>query len=298
MSPTPIDRMLSRALLVPDPDFLPCDVTDLFDTGFDETAAAIDAVDGIISEQSGGSEADPQSPAALLTQLCEAVVAQDAANLGEWVTEQLPDNAAARVLGCILHLADATYDARLWWQYAAGDDRAASHCLYLYHLARGENATAASWLGQYKPHPVPVPRLERAVSRTAGKLLAEDADTSLHTLLRVLRGLRSAGALGYGYEQTAAVLEFVPATLGTGHRRPADDIGLPLPSPYFADQFISLLAAVGGTRPRTPTTSMPSARRHPGAHLDSTLESEGIETTRTSALEVELRPPPACVSLP
>ncbi|MFH9125735.1 hypothetical protein [Streptomyces globisporus] len=55
----------------------------------------------------------------------------------------------ARVLGCILQLAESEESARFWWQYAAGaGDPAASSCLYLHHRALGEHAPARWWHDQ------------------------------------------------------------------------------------------------------------------------------------------------------
>ncbi|MFD0039288.1 hypothetical protein ACFVIZ_16810 [Streptomyces anulatus] len=80
--------------------------------------------------------------------LCETVVTRTTAlrTLRTFLTPQFPEPPGARVLGCILQLAESEENARFWWQYAAGaGDPAASYCLYLHHRALGEHAPARWW---------------------------------------------------------------------------------------------------------------------------------------------------------
>ncbi|MFE1408670.1 hypothetical protein ACFW5D_34835 [Streptomyces sp. NPDC058770] len=82
--------------------------------------------------------------------LCEVLVSRTPTSaLRGFVTEQLPGPAGARLLGCVLQLANAVDGARAWWQYAAGaGDEAAAYCLYLHHLALGETEAAEYWYQQ------------------------------------------------------------------------------------------------------------------------------------------------------
>ncbi|MGN5632744.1 hypothetical protein AAIO99_11875, partial [Streptomyces sp. AC154] len=96
-------------------------------------------------------EPTEQEAAQNLQTLCETVVTRNTAlsTLDTFLTPQLPEPPGARVLGCILQLAESEENARFWWQYAAGaGDPAASYCLYLHHLALGEHGEARWWYEQ------------------------------------------------------------------------------------------------------------------------------------------------------
>ncbi|NEW69870.1 hypothetical protein G4H13_05425, partial [Streptomyces rapamycinicus] len=108
--------------------------------------------------------------------------------LADFITEQLPAPRAAWFLGCVLQLADAEDGARFWWQYAAGaGDDAAAYCLYLHHLALGDNHAAALWLEQTS--------LETQHYTDTTNPAADDTpdvDASIPTVLRILSHLTSA----------------------------------------------------------------------------------------------------------
>ncbi|MFI2616929.1 hypothetical protein [Streptomyces sp. NPDC018584] len=78
----------------------------------------------------------------------------------------------------------------MWWQHAAGtgDVSAASYCLYLQHLARGDACAAALWQNQAVAHS---PQQDDAVGTGAQAPTCQvmTADTSLATLMRVLSRL-------------------------------------------------------------------------------------------------------------
>ncbi|SHN38080.1 hypothetical protein SAMN05216499_1609, partial [Actinacidiphila paucisporea] len=89
-----------------------------------------------------------------LRHLCQLVISQSDAlhqmsTLLEDVADRFLEPEGARVLACVLHLAGREDSARFWWQYAAGaDDVAATYCLFLYHLALGEEPEANRWHDQ------------------------------------------------------------------------------------------------------------------------------------------------------
>ncbi|GGT04751.1 MULTISPECIES: hypothetical protein [Streptomyces] len=222
-----VDELLSRALLrdAPPP---PADIADTAPAP--RTASADDSGGG--AHRPAGSPPAPagaaERQAAMraaahdLRALCEAAVSGAAVTAlgGDFLTQSLPQPGGARVLGCILLLADTEDSARFWWQYAAGaGDAIASYCLYLHHLALGENRQASWWHGQTAP-------------------AAEAA--ALPTALRVLRALRPGGpGPGPGRAAVDAVLEYVPAAVNYVD----DDLELPLPDPDFSERIRALTAA-------------------------------------------------------
>ncbi|MET9483288.1 hypothetical protein [Streptomyces sp. NPDC006638] len=92
-------------------------------------------------------DAEASEAAADLRALCETLVSHtQAAEVDDFVTEQVPDPRSALALACVLQLTDTDEGARFWWQYAAGAGQAAAaYCLYLHHLALGEDVTARWW---------------------------------------------------------------------------------------------------------------------------------------------------------
>ncbi|MFD8360981.1 hypothetical protein, partial [Streptomyces sp. NPDC059715] len=164
-----------------------------------------------------------------LQTLCETVVTRTTAlrTLRTFLTPQLPEPPGARVLGCILQLAESEENARFWWQYAAGaGDPAASYCLYLHHRALGEHAPARWWHEQtellqntpstddpLRPGGTPGPEPDAVPCAVAAALNAvSTTDASLlPTALRILGALRSGpapvpAAIG-------AVLDYAPAAV-------------------------------------------------------------------------------------
>ncbi|MFF4352445.1 hypothetical protein [Streptomyces sp. NPDC001530] len=159
------------------------------------------------------------------------------ASLRHFVARSLPEPSGARVLGCILQLAEREDSARFWWQYAAGaGDSPAIYCLYLHHMAHGEQGEAEWWHTQ------------------AEASSAHDEEPAgqqeLVTTLRVLRSLKTADDTSDLVTRTAlvsAVLDYVPAAVAYVD----DDLDLPLPDPDFTERITSLT-----------TTPAPAPRTH------------------------------------
>ncbi len=258
-----IDELLSRALLHDTPD-APTDITDAADT----TGAA-----GTAEAEDTPGQQDMRRAARDLKALCETAVTGTAvSSLGDdFLTQALPQPSGARVLGCILLLTDAEDSARFWWQYAAGaGDSIASYCLYLHHLALGENRQAVWWRRQTAPAaagPGPAARAQDAeaaptvVFAGPGRNLA--ADASLPTTLRVLRALRALRPGGSGRRRGSAtvdaVMEYVPAAV----RYVDEDLELPLPEPDFSERIRSITAAAARPRPPRRRTRPALPARHP-----------------------------------
>ncbi|MBK3554618.1 hypothetical protein JHN51_33440, partial [Streptomyces sp. MBT61] len=171
--------------------------------------------------------------------------------LRTFLTPQLPEPPGARVLGCILQLAESEENARFWWQYAAGaGDPAASYCLYLHHRALGEHAPARWWHEQTEllrntpSTDRPVTRGEApgvepdvvpdAVSDALDEVSTTDASL-LPTALRILGALRAGPAAVPA--TVGAVIDYAPAAVGY-----VDDFDLPLTDPDFTDHIRTLIA--------------------------------------------------------
>ncbi|WP_051832464.1 hypothetical protein [Streptomyces katrae] len=242
-----IDQLLGRARLHAT-SHAPADITDTGCAPHHHAGAwAPDAVAGEPPRSMRGAARDLQA-------LCEtAVTAAAVAALGDFLTHKLPQPSGARVLGCILLLTDAEDAARFWWQYAAGaGDSIASYCLYLHHLALGENHEAVWWRRQTTPtaarHTADAPDAPDAATVVfdgAERNLA--ADASLPTTLRVLRALRpGGGASKRGSSTVKAVMDYVSASVSYVD----DDLELPLPDPGFTDRIRALTAAAA--RPARP----------------------------------------------
>ncbi|MGW8863729.1 hypothetical protein ACWGNY_32725 [[Kitasatospora] papulosa] len=226
-----------------------------------------------------------QEAAQNLNTLCETVVTRNTAlsTLDTFLTPQLPEPPGARVLGCILQLADSEENARFWWQYAAGaGDAAASYCLYLHHLALGEHGEADWWHEQTEQIQSALPssddptdtetKIKDDVSDAVIDALLAVTTTGaslLPTALRILGALRSEPAPVPAL--VGAVLDYVSAAVG-----PTDDFELPLPAPGFTDHIRTLTkttktpapsrprARTGlQLRPKTQGSLIASARRHP-----------------------------------
>ncbi|GGS81576.1 hypothetical protein [Streptomyces badius] len=217
-----------------------------------------------------------------LRTLCAAVVTCSTAlpTLRSFLTPQLPEPPGARVLGCILQLAESEESARFWWQYAAGaGDPAASYCLYLHHRALGEDAPARWWHDQTEllrnapstDHPVT--RAEAAgiepdaVPDAVSDALDEVSTTDeslLPTALRLLEALRAGPAAVPA--TVGAVIDYAPAAVGY-----VDDFDLPLTDPDFTDHIRTFIATDTTParrrnrlqpRPKASRSLIASARRH------------------------------------
>ncbi|MER5477757.1 hypothetical protein ABT026_12395 [Streptomyces sp. NPDC002734] len=197
---------------------------------------------------------DPQQDAAeqraggQLVALCEMLLARYAyTELRSFLTDRLPEPVGARLVGCILQLADDEDGARAWWQYAAGaEDELSPYCLHLQHRKDGEGDLAKWWLDRSR-----VDRWNGLGGRPRDVRLA--FDLNFPELLEILAGLRPRNGerdRDRG-EVIEALLEYVPDAIAPGHARyPAFD--LPVPEPGFADRVRALLSGGPGHRKRTP----------------------------------------------
>ncbi|MFD6274482.1 hypothetical protein ACFWFI_02650 [Streptomyces sp. NPDC060209] len=230
-------------------------------------------------------EPTEQEAAQNLNTLCQTVVTRKSAlsTLDTFLTPQLPEPPGARVLGCILQLAESEENARFWWQYAAGaGDPAASYCLYLHHLALGEHGEADWWHEQTERIQGALPwsddstdaepHIKNDVSDAVTDALHAVSTTDaslLPTALRILNALKTEPAPVPAL--VGAVLDYVPAAVG-----PIDDFELPLPAPGFTDHIRTLTKTASApapsrprvrnrlqTRPKNPNSLIASARRHP-----------------------------------
>ncbi|WP_053692230.1 hypothetical protein [Streptomyces sp. WM6372] len=267
-----IDQLLARARLHTT-SRAPADIAD---TG---GAPHHGAVARSLGAAAGEPQKDMRGAARDLQALCETAVTGTAVTaLGDFLTHKLPQPSGARVLGCILLLTDAEDSARFWWQYAAGaGDSIASYCLYLHHLALGENHEAVWWRRQTAPTatgraaevrdaPGPSDALGPSDAQDAATVVFDGAerdlaaDASLPTTLRVLRALRPGGAgTGRGTGTVKAVMDYVSAAVSYVD----DDLELPLPDPDFTDRIRDLTAAPSRPPkpgPRTPPRLPPRLR--------------------------------------
>ncbi len=241
----PIDEFLAAALLRDD-----------LDTPRDVVPHGVE--DHMMLPMEGGpygSDADEHTAARNLLTLCETVVARTAAEaLQDFLTDKIPGAPGARVLGCILQLADAADSARFWWQYAAGvGDDAASYCLYLHHLALGEADAAAWWRRQTQVDTDPAPETT-PLSSDRGRIWNLDSSTT--TVLRVLGQLHREAARSRS-ELTDAMIDYVPAAVAAGQLG-NPDIDIPLPSDDFAGNITIILAVTSNlTSGDTLTPSEP-----------------------------------------
>lgn len=258
---SPMDQLLARALLLDEPG-VPRDIVPM--------------VPGTSCRAPGAGQRDGTSAAMAardLRTLCETVLAHTPPDsLQEFVTEHLPEPPGARVLGCVLQLADAEDSARSWWQYAAGaGDDLASYCLYLQHLVLGDAEAAAWWREQTKIGTRPAPEFLLAVP-DPGVPTAYDA--SFPTVLRALTHLDRTTP-PRRTELVDAVMHYVPGAVALGYLD-NPDFELPLPGPDFAEHLSILLAAASAAAswlepPRPHRTASPRLpRRHPDPHSEPT----------------------------
>ncbi|MFD6748149.1 hypothetical protein ACWHA6_36975 [Streptomyces anthocyanicus] len=201
----------------------------------------------------------PNTAAQDLYALCETLVLHTPpAIVTDFVTNQVPEPRSALVLACILQLTDTEEGARFWWQYAAGaGDAAAAYCLYLHHLALGEQDTAAWWHGQtdaVQPPPER-PAWDDGYSWNPAEHRLTSASTT--QFMRILRHLAKQtvrsrpAAIG-------KIMAYLPAAVTAGYLR-EPDTELPLPGSEFARRIKCLLATTDRPhgwqrRPRDPAT--------------------------------------------
>ncbi|MFF9788554.1 hypothetical protein [Streptomyces nigrescens] len=237
---TPLEEILSRALLVPD-RVVPRDVVprsepgNAPDTRFDVASATADAI--------------PNAAAEDLRALCETLVRHTPATaIIGFVTDQVPEPRSALILACVLQLTNTDGGARFWWQYAAGAGQAAAaYCLYLHHLSLGEDDTARWWHHQTDDVQPPPQTDAGTGDRIAGASIISASTT---TILRVLRHLskhtsrpRSAAVNG--------LMDYMPTAVAVGYLR-EPDMEMPMPGPNFARKIRTLLTAAAN-RPDVPS---------------------------------------------
>ncbi|MFD4635002.1 hypothetical protein ACFVYR_36530 [Streptomyces sp. NPDC058284] len=239
-----VDALLAQSLLLHQPH-VPSDVVSHDDLDYTRLTE-----DFLLRDDDGPDLADDRA-AQSLTALCEAVVAHCTIDqFADFLTEQVPQPRAAWILGCTLQLAGADDGARFWWQYAAGagDVPAASYCLYLQHLARGDTYAAALWQDQAVVHP-PQDGDTADTDEQPPACQVMTADTSLATLLRVLSRLSRTSPRT---QAAQAVIEFVAASVTASYDQ-HPDLEFPVLGPEFVEQLV-IVAASLTDRPDTTET--------------------------------------------
>ncbi|MDI3408380.1 hypothetical protein [Streptomyces cavernicola] len=234
---TPIEELLSRALLV-DEDDVPPDIVPPSDLAARSRSFELPAA--------AGERANPAA-AQDLRVLCKALVTNTPASVvREFITDELPEPGSAVILACLLQLTDTDDGARFWWQYAAGaGEGTAAYCLYLHHLALGEDDTAHWWRSQSK----------EIKSRSVHSAAVHEDEPIW--LLRVLRRLTA----GTPWARSAVVTElmaYMPNAVAVAYLR-EPDWELPTPGPDFAHQIRTLLIP-SGSRPHGGVTAVPHQR--------------------------------------
>ncbi|MGW7260697.1 hypothetical protein [Streptomyces sp. NPDC054834] len=238
---TRIDDLLSRAQLVKDRT-VPCDIVPAY-----APAVSAPARPGKVATTS--RDRRTREAAEDLRALCETLLTHTPpTDVAQFLTDQVPEPRSALALACVLQLTDTDDGARLWWQFAAGAGQpAAAYCLYLHHLAQGEDNTANWWHQQtddLEPPPeAPTPDGRPNTQRASDWNPADHRvlSTSTTTILRILRHLSKHTAR----TRTAAVTElmaFVPTAVTVGWLR-EPEMDLPLPGPEFARRINALVAA-------------------------------------------------------
>lgn len=239
---THIEDLLSQALLTPNrsvprdvapPAYRPSCSPRPVATSVDDSTPAADATEA----------------AADLRALCETLVSHTPADdVDDFLTEQVPEPRSALALACILQLTDTDDGARFWWQYAAGAGQAAAaYCLYLHHLALGEDTTADWWHRQtddVQPPPgPPAPDSDPVTSmaREWAPAFNPVTKTSTTTILRILR-LLAKNTVRPRTTAVTRLMDYIPTAVTIGYLR-EPDMELPLPGPDFARRINKLLKA-------------------------------------------------------
>jgi hypothetical protein len=183
-----------------------------------------------------------------LRTLCETLVSRiPAADVADFVTEQVPAPRSALALACMLQLSDTDDAARFWWQYAWGAGQgAAAYCLYLHHLAQGEEVAAEWWHQQTSTSPPPsTPATQPAEGQAPPGREApqthHEADPSTAMLLRMVRHLVNSTSRRPHSSAVTRLMSYLPTAVTVGYLR-EPDMDIPLPGPEFADRVSALLA--------------------------------------------------------
>ena len=153
----------------------------------------------------------------------------------------------------------------MWWQFAAGAGQpAAAYCLYLHHLAQGEQTTAQWWHQQtddLQPSPEPT-ACEGHHEPHPATGWQPATSTSTTTLIRLLRHLAKEAVRPRTADSTELMAYVSTAVTAGWLREPDTDI--PLPGPDFARRITALLDGASNS-PDVPATlpARASARKHP-----------------------------------
>lgn len=243
-----IDELLARTHLRDNP-VRPRDVV-----AYRDSAQATPPSRDALWDLAVGGGHDHDAAALDLTTLCESVLAHTGIDSlqEEFDTEHLPVPGGARVLGCILHLADDADSARMWWQYAAGaDDDIAAFCLYLHHQSLGESDVAERWRAWTRIDTQPAP--ER-LTPTSPPPPVKTVDVSTLTVLRILGRLISRERRPRS-EFATAVMDYVPTAVAASYID-NPDVEMPVPNRHFAEEIGAILAVTTALDQRRPATQM------------------------------------------
>ncbi|MBQ1093395.1 hypothetical protein [Streptomyces sp. B93] len=200
--------------------------------------------------------------------LCETVLARTPnTDVADFVADQLPAPRSALALACVMQLTYTDDGARFWWQYAAGAGQsAAAYCLYLHHLANGEEDLAQWWHQQTDATATPAPTDDEPLPDTDPEPeewapATYPLSTSPTTMLRVLRQLARSSSRARTLNR---LMTYLSTAVDVGYLR--HDFEIPLPGPDFAHRITTLVhdapggPAVRGECSRRRSGGLP--RRH------------------------------------
>ncbi|MBB4789513.1 hypothetical protein [Streptomyces nodosus] len=264
---TRIEGILSRALLARDRT-VPRDIVSTMGAGAPYLPPSpTDDTDTTTPVDTDGTTGSVNEAAEDLRALCETFVSHTpATDVVDFVTEQVPEPRSALVLACVLQLTDTDDGARFWWQYAAGGgEAAAAYCLYLHHLAQGENTTA-NWWHQQTDDVQPAPDSPAPATTEWAPGFNQVDSISTTTILRLLRHL----AKDTVRPRTTAVtrlMAYIPTAVTIGYLR-EPDMELPLPGPDFARRVRDVLTAAN--RPDVSDT-LPARHSHEDCSLQESI---------------------------
>ncbi|MGA5253385.1 hypothetical protein ACPCKZ_32100 [Streptomyces pseudogriseolus] len=217
-----------------------------------------------------------------LRALCETLLTHTPPTaVADFLTDQVPEPRSALALACVLQLSDTEEGARFWWQYAAGAGQAAAaYCLYLHHLAQGEDAAADWWHHQTddvqsppeSPRPDqdddPKPYCDRRWHPANHPITS----TSTTTILRILRHL-SANTTRSRSAAVLKLMAYIPRVVAAGYLR-EPETELPLPGDGFA-QGVQELVATPSTRSEAHEQTPRPVSRDPAERAPRTVSKTG-----------------------
>ncbi|WP_432154840.1 hypothetical protein [Streptomyces tricolor] len=223
------------------------------------------------------TDGDSHEAAEDLKALCETVLTHTPpTTFADFLTEQVPQPRGALALACVLQLTDTDDGARMWWQFAAGAGQpAAAYCLYLHHLAQGEQVTAQWWHRQtddLEPPPEPTACQEHHEHDPAPAwhpAAHTVTSTSTTTLLRVLRHLAKHTVRPPRTAAVGELMTYVSTAVTAGWLREPDS-DIPLPGPDFADRITALFETAANRPDISDTLPARSAAREQTPDPDQT----------------------------